>query len=179
MADDSPVAAPPCLTELIVFGGASRPDLIATVERTRAKLPNWEMLPLCDIAFTLNCPLMPAAWRLSVVASSVADLCTKLDLALVSLRDERCAFMRDVSGIYFFEKPLADEGELAFMFPGEGSQYPHMLHELYAVFPEVRVSFDLLDRAYDSSAHAFLPSDLVFRTANQTLPAPDTLNKVE
>ena len=56
--------------------------------------------------------------------------------------------IKDRSGIYFFENSLGRQGKLAFLFPGEGSQYVNMLQDLCQHFPEVRDCFDLLDRAF-------------------------------
>ena len=43
--------------------------------------------------------------------------------------------------IYYDEKPVAS-GKIAFLFPGQGSQYPNMLGELAMTFGEVREAID-------------------------------------
>ncbi len=48
-------------------------------------------------------------------------------------------------GIHFAEAPLAKEGQIAFLFPGQGSQYVNMLREIALAFPEARASFDQAD----------------------------------
>ena len=53
-------------------------------------------------------------------------------------------------------------GKLAFLFPGEGSQYRNMLGDLCIHFPEVRQVFDLMDRAYENHGRDYLPSDVIF-----------------
>ena len=71
----------------------------------------------------------------------------KLDRAAKKLTTSAGARqIRDVSGIYFAAEPLAREGKLAFLFPGEGSQYPNMRADLCLHFPEVRECFDQIDR---------------------------------
>jgi len=57
-------------------------------------------------------------------------------------------------------KPL--EGKLAFLFPGEGAQYPNMLHDLCLNFPEVRQCFDTADRAKLRASVNILPSEFIF-----------------
>ncbi len=88
----------------------------------------------------------PASCRLAVVASSTDDLQEKLAYALKRLADPDCHQIKDLKGIYFFDTPLSKEGKLAFLFPGEGSQYVNMLADLCIYFPEVRACFDRTDR---------------------------------
>ena len=49
------------------------------------------------------------------------------------LADPKCKQVRDASGIYFFENPLAEQGTVALLFPGEGAQYLNMLADLCGV----------------------------------------------
>ena len=67
---------------------------------------------------------------------------------LPRLADPACRSIRDGRGIYFWDEPLLNGGAggLAFLFPGEGSQYPGMLADLCLHFPEVRRLFDTADR---------------------------------
>ena len=69
------------------------------------------------------------------------DLGPKLAHALARLADPHCRQIKDSRGIYFFEEPSAT-GKLAFLFPGEGSQYLNMLLDLCLHFPQVRACFD-------------------------------------
>ena len=106
---------------------------------------------LFDVASTLNQQLnqtMPG-YRLAVVATSIADLRQKLGRAIERLADPACARIKDVKGIYYAAEPLGRQGKLAFLFPGEGSQYPNMLADLCLHFPEVRAWFDRADQLFD------------------------------
>src|SRR5262249_28658601 len=69
---------------------------------------------------------------------------------------------KDRSGIFFFEESLSREGNLAFLFPGEGSQYVNMLSDLCLHFPDVRVSFDRADRVFLNNKRDLLPSQVLF-----------------
>src|SRR5262249_2889069 len=40
----------------------------------------------------------------------------------------------------------AQPGKIAFLFPGQGSQYPNMLAQLAMIFPEVRQAYDDAER---------------------------------
>ncbi len=67
---------------------------------------------------------------------------------LPRLGDPTCHTIRDGRGVYFWDEPLLKNGArgLAFLFPGEGSQYPGMLADLCLHFPDVRRMFDIADR---------------------------------
>ena len=95
-------------------------------------------MSLCDLSFTLNAALTDQSFRLTVVASSLADLGNKLDRAVGRLGDPKCRQIKDTKGIFYFsESPLRD-GKVAFLFPGEGAQYVNMLADLYPLIPEVQ-----------------------------------------
>ena len=119
---------------------------------------------LFDVASTLNQQLnqtMPG-YRLAVVATSIADLRQKLGRAIERLADPACARIKDVKGIYYAAEPLGRQGKLAFLFPGEGSQYPNMLADLCLHFPEVRAWFDRADQLFDGPERGYAPSDFIF-----------------
>lgn len=80
---------------------------------------------------------------LAVVATSLDELKEKLDAALALITKSEA--VSDPRGIYFAPKPEA-AGKLAFLFPGQGSQYPDMLAQLAIAFPEVRETIDRADR---------------------------------
>src|SRR5262249_6681129 len=53
----------------------------------------------------------------------------------------------DPRGIYFAATPQAASGKVAFLFPGQGSQYPDILAQVAIAFPEVREVLDRAERA--------------------------------
>ena len=83
-------------------------------------------------------------------------------MLVARLADPACRSIRDARGTYFWEQPLAGPGTLAFLFPGEGSQYPGMLADLCLHFPEVRALFDTADRVALEQGHDRLPSEVLF-----------------
>jgi acyl transferase domain-containing protein len=150
-------------TELIVIHAESRGALIAAAEKVFSFAEAVPDTELKDIAYTLNCDSPDFAdYRLAIVAKSVEDLKKKLGIALRRLKDDKCRRIKDRSGIFFFEEPLFKIGKIAFMFPGEGSQYPRMLSELCIHFPEAREPFDLADQAFAKGGQNPLPSQLVY-----------------
>jgi acyl transferase domain-containing protein/phosphopantetheinyl transferase len=168
-------------SEVCVLGAGSLSDLLGEARRLiqflDSDLPPTgsvaETLPieaqtigLRDLAYTLSQDLMTSGsssdFRLTLVATSMADLRAKLDRAARRLAAPGCRRICDVSGIYFAAEPLGRDGKLAFLFPGEGSQYPNMLADLCLHFPEVRECFDRIDRVFFGHSRGYLLSDYVF-----------------
>jgi acyl transferase domain-containing protein/NAD(P)-dependent dehydrogenase (short-subunit alcohol dehydrogenase family)/acyl carrier protein/3-hydroxymyristoyl/3-hydroxydecanoyl-(acyl carrier protein) dehydratase len=73
--------------------------------------------------------------RLAIVAESPDTLRRKLELTLSTLERAGSAATLDQQGIFFRE---LSEGrpQVAFLFPGQGSQYPGMLRELISAVPQ-------------------------------------------
>jgi len=149
-------------TEFLLFQGTTRDDLIKAMGRTADFVKANPEVNLKDLAYSLNKDWQMSESRLAIVAKSAEDLSKKIEYAAKALGDPSCSRIRDRQGIYFFEKPLGRDGKTAFLFPGEGSQYPTMLADLCIHFPEVRTAFDLLDRAFARHERGYLPSDTIF-----------------
>jgi acyl transferase domain-containing protein/phosphopantetheinyl transferase len=139
-----------------------------TVEVTAAESQNADSEPLielCDVAVSLNRQVgttgLEEPFRLAIVATSLHDLQRKLNKAVQRLADPTCRQIKDVSGMYFVAQPLGREGKLAFLFPGEGAQYPNMLADLCLRFPEVRECFDQIDRIFTGHPRQYVPSDYI------------------
>ncbi len=150
-------------TEVCLVQGGSRRDLIeqgARLERWLAGAAPGMLLK--DLAYTLNTDLREGSVRLALVASSVEDLQQKLAYARERLADPGCKQIKDVRGVYFFDEPLRRTGKLAFLFPGEASQYPRMLQDLCLAFPEVRAAFDRTDQLFLEEGRPVLPSQYLF-----------------
>jgi acyl transferase domain-containing protein/phosphopantetheinyl transferase len=152
-------------TEAVVLGGPSRAEVAALGERVLAAAARVPAPRLADLAFSVNARSAAcegAGVVLGIVAGSVEDLALKLARALPRLGDPACARIKDVGGIYFFQEPLARQGGLAFLFPGEGAQHVNMLADLCRHFPEVRACFDEMDRLFAGDSRGYVLSDLVF-----------------
>jgi acyl transferase domain-containing protein/phosphopantetheinyl transferase len=149
-------------TELCVFSGESLQDMIENGERIHAFLAASPNASLKDLAFMLNSNIKNKDVRLAIVASSLEQLAHKLGHALKRLQEPVCLQIMDKSGIFFFKDSPAKEGKLAFLFPGEGSQYVNMLSDLCLHFPEVRNCFDVADRAFIDDESNPLLSEFVF-----------------
>ncbi len=158
--------------EVCILGADSPAALIEVVRHLMTRLGTDGDIPaestrIADLAFSLNTDLTtsgePTPSRLAIVASSAVDLKDKLGRAEKKLSAPGgCRQIRDGSGIYYNSEPMAREGKLAFLFPGEGSQYPNMLADLCLHFPEVRECFDQIDRVYYDHPRGYVPSDHIF-----------------
>jgi acyl transferase domain-containing protein/phosphopantetheinyl transferase (holo-ACP synthase) len=148
--------------EVFIVSAGSREGLVAEGERLAARLPALREVPLVDLACTVNTSRPLGSERLGIVATSVDDLERKLRRGVEKLRDPKTTRVRDLEGLYYTSRPLAREGTVAWVFPGEGSQYPHMLADLCMHFPAVRSVFDLMDRAFAGHRRGYLPSQVVF-----------------
>jgi len=133
-------------TELFVLRGDDRSGLR---DRALALAGFVELQPdvtPADLASTLAADLAPGGVRLAVVAATPTDLAAKLRRAADRVADPACKQVRDSNGVYFFGQPLAEQGTVALLFPGEGAQYLNMLADLCGVFPEVEETFAWCDQ---------------------------------
>ena len=96
-------------------------------------------------------------FRIGIVAADRDELAVKLALAETFIESRRNA--RDArSGIVYVEDAPTEPRPLAFLFPGQGSQYAGMSADACAQLPLVREWFEGLDAA----APALRPSRVVF-----------------
>ncbi|MGI9002885.1 MAG: beta-ketoacyl synthase N-terminal-like domain-containing protein [Pseudonocardia sp.] len=169
--------------EAVVLSAGSRHELISSCDELRRVLAEKPDLELVDVAYTVSCPEpdppqpegttgaggAPPA-RLGIVATSIADLDAKLAHAAKRLADPDCDRIEERSGVYFTDAPLHAPGAVAFLFPGMGAQYENMLDDLCIHFPSARSWFDLMDRAFQRSGRAYLPSQGIFPPPHAGLP---------
>ena len=140
-----PSGGPPWDSEAVILRAASRERLLETCRRLENVLTRTGSASpdLCDLAHSVNCKEESSAEPgvcLAIVASSLEDLSRKLAHSAARLAGPACRNINDVSGIYFFERMLAREGKVAFLFPGEGSQDLNMVAELCLRLAPVRAA---------------------------------------
>jgi acyl transferase domain-containing protein/NAD(P)H-dependent flavin oxidoreductase YrpB (nitropropane dioxygenase family)/NAD(P)-dependent dehydrogenase (short-subunit alcohol dehydrogenase family) len=143
--DDESTASPRWPAELVVFSGPDREAVRSAVNRCLESLEAGARPALADLA--------AASWKayapspdlpiLTVVAASLDDLREKLRDASGRLAQPADRW-HDPRGLEFAERPGDAGGAVAFLFPGQGAQYPNMLAQVALTFPEVR---RVLDRA--------------------------------
>ena len=145
--------------ELLLWTAADRGSLRAAVDRVDDALAAGAEPVLRDLAAS-TCERARVGSDdavLAVVAESLADLRIKLGLARAAL-DSGTTTVEDDRGVYLGTRPVG--GRVAFLFPGQGSQYPGMLEELAVYFPEVGERWNVADRTLSGGARHRL-SDLV------------------
>jgi malonyl CoA-acyl carrier protein transacylase len=151
-------------TEAVLLSASDRAGLADRVREVISWLEIHPDAELKDLGYTLNCADHDAAEgsRLGLVASSPADLAGRLSAVLARLEGPAGRPIGDGRGTYHWDEPLGLSGGLAFLFPGEGSQYPGMLADLCVHFPEVRRLFDTSDRIALELGDAVPPSEFLF-----------------
>jgi malonyl CoA-acyl carrier protein transacylase/phosphopantetheinyl transferase (holo-ACP synthase) len=131
--------------ELFIIRGEDLKDLSKRLQHLINFLEVTPNVVLKDLAFTLNTSTASSNGSTLAVIGG-ADLRAKLIRAAERLADPACQQIHDITGIYYAKQGLHREGKLAFLFPGEGAQYPNMLADLRAHFPSVRDFYSQYDQ---------------------------------
>ncbi|MCV9935355.1 amino acid adenylation domain-containing protein [Boseaceae bacterium BT-24-1] len=118
--------APARRNQLLTLSARSGAALGEARDRLAEHLEAHPEQSLADIAFTLQTGRRPFPHRLAIAAGSHVEAAT-------ALRKQNAERATAVTGA----------GDLVFMFPGQGSQYPQMARELYAGEPVFRRTVDL------------------------------------
>lgn len=138
--------------ELFAFRSVSRERLARAVSsfarEIAGALERGANLSLSDLAYTLHVRQEKAdgAHGVAIVAKNMADLQTQLAAMVDRLNDpQSTGVLRP--GSFYGERPAAGPPPIAFLFPGQGSQFPNMLRDLVVEFQEMAGCFERADRA--------------------------------
>ena len=133
-------------TELFVFQGETPETIVAGIRALESRLAEHPETPLKDIAYTQAASLSTdAIIPLAIVSSSIDDLKKKLKTVL-TLKVGTDTRHLNLPGVYFSHRALLKTGKIAFVYPGQGSQYTGMLNDLALAFPLVREVLERFDR---------------------------------
>ncbi|HKP84887.1 MAG TPA: SDR family oxidoreductase, partial [Blastocatellia bacterium] len=136
--------------ELLLWSRRSPEQLLHSVRSVEQLLAGGASPSLRDISYTLwQAAREDSGAKLAIVASSIEDLRVKLARVREALERQGEVSLSDQKGVYLIDRPLAACGKVAFLFPGQGSQYPGMLADLAMYFSEAREAFELADRALE------------------------------
>ncbi len=135
--------------ELFVFSAESIDLLKARLNHVVSLLEKNADYAVCDIAASLSAQDTNSQYRLAMVVKDVEDLTKKIKQALKRLNGDPSVRWSTRNGIIYSRCPLY--GKMAFMFPGEGSQYLNMLLDLALYFDEVRNWFDFWRGLYNDT----------------------------
>jgi acyl transferase domain-containing protein/NAD(P)H-dependent flavin oxidoreductase YrpB (nitropropane dioxygenase family)/NAD(P)-dependent dehydrogenase (short-subunit alcohol dehydrogenase family)/acyl carrier protein len=129
--------------ELFVFRAASRGELASQLTELERRLAEVGQVRLVELAEALSgeAAKRHGDSRLAIVAKDLEGLRAQLTAAASKL--SRNEPFSPVEPVAFGEAPTP--GSLAFLFPGQGSQYLNMLGELALCFPLVREVFEAAD----------------------------------
>jgi acyl transferase domain-containing protein len=132
----TPDRTAPWVAECCVFAADSADELQKAMTRVAEFVAAREDVRLSQIAAALWNELgdIPGPHRIAIAAKDNADLVKKIAQAQKKLAKAGSFVTR--TGISAADAPL--DGKLAFMFPGEGSQYSNMLADLAQHFPGAR-----------------------------------------
>ncbi|MGH3997016.1 MAG: beta-ketoacyl synthase N-terminal-like domain-containing protein, partial [Pseudonocardiaceae bacterium] len=126
--------------ELFLFAGADRAAAVTQMDRLAELLAAndaagrpWR---LRDAARTVCGSGRGQVWA-AVVADDLDDLATKLDRARAGAATD---------GVFLAPDGGGAAGQVAFLFPGQGSQRPGMLADLFVAFPRLRRFLELGDQ---------------------------------
>ncbi|MBF2019678.1 MAG: acyltransferase domain-containing protein [Hydrococcus sp. C42_A2020_068] len=134
--EEAPVAEPvPRSIErplhLLTLSAKTDEALVQLAERYEKHLAANPDLAIGDICFSANSGRSHFQHRLSVLASSTAELCDKL-----------AAFSAGQGAAGLFKGTVTDPPKIAFLFGGQGSQYIGMGRQLYETQPTFRAALD-------------------------------------
>ncbi len=143
--------------QLLLLSARSPAALQQSVTRLADHLQNNPQLSLADVAWTLAAGRRGFAHRIAVVAEDVGTAVSALTAP-------------DITSAISKTRP-ARERQIAFMFPGQGAQYPQMGQALYTAEPVFReaidrcaqllathVDFDLKEKLFSDDPQALRPT---------------------
>jgi acyl transferase domain-containing protein/NAD(P)H-dependent flavin oxidoreductase YrpB (nitropropane dioxygenase family)/NAD(P)-dependent dehydrogenase (short-subunit alcohol dehydrogenase family) len=145
---DEVAALDPWPAELLVFHGRSRQEVLAAVVGLLGAIERGAKPRTADLAHTLALKAGSAEQGspvLAVVATGLVDLTEKLRAAR-ALLESPADQGHDPRGVHYAEKPPVGEGRIAFLFPGQGSQYVNMGRDVALGFAEARATFERAER---------------------------------
>ncbi|MDQ0945571.1 SDR family NAD(P)-dependent oxidoreductase [Streptomyces sp. V1I1] len=160
--------------ELFCFRGADRVAALRAIDRLAARLEQNDVAgrpwPLRDLAAETSAGETSASEtsagegeiQVAVVATGLDDLAAKLDRA-------RKLGAGPGDGVYVRDE--RDPGRVAFLFPGQGSQRPGMLGDLFIAFPRLRTLLHDADRHQAATMFppaAFTPAERAAQRAAVT-----------
>ena len=166
---------PPVCESLFVVTGDDREGLASSLDRLAAVADDVRAMPKPAPIHALaqgwfaehGARLQDAALALSIVATDPAELVPLCRTLAAELRSGGPLSPRGEGRVMFTEAPLGREGELAFVFPGSGSQFVGMGRRLLLDLPEVAAA----QEAEHGHLRSQLQADLCWNTDAATFGA--------
>jgi acyl transferase domain-containing protein/NAD(P)H-dependent flavin oxidoreductase YrpB (nitropropane dioxygenase family) len=130
--------------ELLVFNADSRENLVKQLQSLSAALQAGAEPNLQDLAYSYAKLSTEKAACVSLVVENLSQLKEALNLVFAYLNSPNPQPLPP-----YIQLNLANDLEVpktAFLFPGQGAQYPEMAREVSLYFPEMRSALELADR---------------------------------
>ncbi len=142
----------PC--EVFIWRENDLNKLVAGIGMIQDIIRHHPLTPLSDLAFSVNEPFMSSshdwkeaassAFHLAIVATSPDDLSQKIKIVLNKI-NEAAGGRIDEHDIFFRQSTVQERKKIAFLFPGQGSQYVNMMADLPIQFSMVRQTIEQSD----------------------------------
>ena len=136
--------------ELLLFSGSSHSELRQQLAEVRDLVREAEgrAVDLASLAYQVHRRSWhaPSSRRVALVAESVEELKVQIEWLLAQVELDTRLASTAPPGMILGDAPSKGSPSIAFLFPGQGAQYPRMLDELAVQFSEVRLAFERLDR---------------------------------
>ena len=131
--------------ELFLFAASNTEELIENLTKLNHSLAQGAKPRLRDLAYScaknVEAKENNNSARIGIVAESLSQLQQYLELALKHLQGETNTPLPPQ-----IQLGTPTTGKIAFLFPGQGSQYPNMAREIALYFQEMRDALELSDR---------------------------------
>jgi acyl transferase domain-containing protein/NAD(P)-dependent dehydrogenase (short-subunit alcohol dehydrogenase family)/acyl carrier protein len=137
-------------TELLIFRG-DRTVVVDQIDRLAGDLSAGARPAMRDLALSCwkRAKRTPSGITVTLVATDLESLPGRL--AALKEAVEKGQAVCDPAGAWYCAEPLGGDNSIAFLFPGQGSQYPDMLRDLAVHFRPVREEIERAESALADS----------------------------
>ncbi len=134
--------------ELLVLCGDTRESLVTEVQNLEAALQAGAEPKLRDLAYSYAKRAASTGICLSLVVENLPQLHSCLNLVLTHLNTPNPKPLPPHIQLNLAEvkSPQSNNHKIAFLFPGQGAQYPEMAREVALYFPEMREAVELANQ---------------------------------
>ena len=127
-----------CLPEVVFFSGNSMEEISEEYSRFIEALKDYSDFSQA-VLFNNSCASSKKKMRLAICVRSMNEIEEKWDIFNKSVGEGGFDNIQGLSikGIYFGSGDVLTSDKVAWMFPGQASQYPNMLKEIYNAYPQI------------------------------------------